>query len=135
MNIDLKKPIQFVMNDGVWVPTVVSDKGPEKWPLIGVVSTPAFALPMQWAADGTAREGKHWNICNVPEKLKVDVWLNVFKLSDGSTKVELFPTQDAAKCWGYFSEYVSETGAPRIITRSACLHVTTEVEEGHGLTL
>lgn len=138
MNIDLKKPIQFVSEQATkdgWVATVVTDKGPKPYYLLGVGinSRRDTALSLRWTADGKAMDNfiwpGYWDICNVPEKLKVDVWLNVFKLSDGSIKVELYPTQDAAKCWGY----LSETDTPRIIERSACLHVTAEVEEGFGI--
>jgi len=128
--IDLKKPIKLVIktNDG-WTATVVSDKGRQPWPLIGVVSNAKHAVPMQWTADGTAMEGNHWDICNVPEKIKVDVWLNVYKYPHSRTVFTT--THNTLSDANNHSTYTTiGWSAPRF----TCLHVEAEVEEGFGIT-
>jgi len=132
-NIDLKKPIKFVsekMNLNNWVATIVTDNGSQPTCLLGVVNNAATgrAHHMRWSRSGITDAGTgtpDWDICNVPEKIKVDVWLNVFVSPDGSVETAAWPTEEQASRWKYI------TG---VVTRSACLHITAEVEPGFGLT-
>lgn len=137
MNIDLKKPIQFVSEQAAkigWVATVVTDKGPKPYCLLGVGinSGKDTALSLRWTADGKAMDNfiwpGYWDICNVPEKLKVDVWLNVYRnpLSNAVFTTTHNTLVEAAKRAAFNTIGWS---APRL----ACLHITAEVDEGFGI--
>lgn len=142
--IDLKKPIKFVSEratkDG-WTAMVVTDKGFGPYCLLGVATSPGkHSFPLQWRADGKTlqrrADGKthwacpdYWDICNVPEKIKVDVWLNVYKNPiDG----KVFTTSHSTLAEATVKTTFSTIGWSA--QRLACLHVEAEVGEGFGLT-
>lgn len=138
--IDLKKPIKFASEQTTksgWAVTVITDKGLGPYPLLGVATNPRTntAFPLRWSAAGTGgNEGnrwaspKYWDICNEPEKIKVDVWLNIFVVPTGQIITKLHSSQAAANLCETIDFY------DNITTRCACLHVEAVVEPGFGIT-
>ena len=131
--IDIAKPIEFKsagLRKAGWKAVVATDKGASWWPLLGyVVNAEGEAFAVQWSETGSAGLSIDsdldyqidWTIRNVPEKkIKVDVWLNVYRNDSGEAYPLVFTTKDRADSYAE--------------GRLACLHIVQEVEEGFGVT-
>lgn len=84
-NFDIKaasKTMRAITLDGSEVTLFVTNAR-SKYPVIGVIRrrgiTGTFDFPMQWRADGTAKDRPNsFNLVNFPVKETREIWLNIY---------------------------------------------------------
>lgn len=114
---------KYRLRNGWEAEPLATDMGGDS-PVMGRVKDPRQGwIPFWWGADGSHLSVAHnnYDLIEVPARVRIDGFVNVYRGQDGNHAVHWFPTKAEAMEARRF-------GAP-----IACIPISLDFEEGEGL--